>query len=173
MSMNPTTPVTYTTPDGVTRPVRVTIGAEKRIAEKFGKPFPVVLNQYDVAALPDILYLCMFDDAAGGKPPKGLAPNWGDALEPDTDMKVEMTATLMAANSRGALKKSDLIEATKAVLMEEALRKMRTLGLNFGPSPDSVSESPAESSGPAPPESSTPSSSDSASASESETTAPV
>jgi hypothetical protein len=148
--MTPSPLITYTTPDGVSRPVRLTFGARKRIADKFGMPLAEVLKRYDSAAFPDILYACMCDDAAGGKPPKGLAPNWADGIL-----------------SKGGIEKNVL----KAMIEEQMMAEMRAkYGSLFGVSPDSASESLTADSGPAPTESSTPSASDTASESASETT---
>jgi hypothetical protein len=166
--MSPSPLVTYTTPDGVSRLVRLTFGARKRIADKFGMPLPEVLKRYDAAAFPDILYCCMCDDAKGGKPPKDLAPNWADALDVDSAMETEMAATFMQMLAKGGLEKNVL----KAMIEDQMMAEMRAkYGLIFGASPISALGSLPGDSGPAPTESSTPSSGDSGSASESETTA--
>lgn len=168
--MSPSPIVTYTTPDGVKRPVRLTFGARKRIADQFGMPLPEVLKRYDSAAFPDILYCCMCDDAAGGKPPKGLSPDWAAALEMDADTEAEMAAVFMQIVTKGSVEKNVL----KALIQEEMASAMKArYGLNFGPSPSSASESLPGSSGPAQSESSTPSSSSTASESERATSAPA
>jgi hypothetical protein len=168
--MSPTATVTYTTPDGVKRAVRLTFGARKRIADKFGMPLAEVMKRYDTAALPDILYCCMCDDAAGGKPPKDLPPNWADGLEIDADMETEMSVSFMEMLAKGGIEKN----ALRAMIQDGMASQMKArYGLSFGPSPDSASESLPVSSGAAPTESSTHSPGDSASASDSSTTAPA
>lgn len=167
--MTPSSLVTFTTPDGVSRPVRLTFGARKRIADKFGMPLPEVLKRYDAAAFPDILYCCMYDDAAGGKPPKGLSPNWADALDVDAAMETEMAATFMQMLSKGGLEKNVLKALIEKIQAEQMMAKY---GSAFGLSLDSASDSPTANSGHAPSENSTLSASDSASASDSPTTAP-
>jgi hypothetical protein len=166
--MSPTATVTYTTPDGVKRAVRLTFGARKRIADKFGMPLAEVLKRYDSAAFPDILYCCMCDDAAGGKPPKGLPPNWADGLEIDADMETEMSVAFMEMLTKGGIEKNVL----RTMIREEMSSQMKTrYGSSSGPSPISTSDSPPADFGPAPTGSSTRSASDTESASESSTTA--
>lgn len=167
--MAPTPLVTFTTPDGVSRPVRLTFGARKRIADKFGMPLPEVLKRYDSAAFPDILYCCMHDDAAGGKPPKGLAPNWADSLDIDSEMETEMAATFMSMLSKGGLEKNVLKVLIEKVQTEQMKERYGSI---FGVLLDSASDSPTDNSGPAQSENSTPSATDSASASASPTTEP-
>jgi hypothetical protein len=167
--MSPTETITYTTPDGVKRPVRLTFGARKRIAEKFGMPLANVLDRFDSAALPDILYCCMFDDAAGGKPPKGLAPNWAEDIEIDAEMETEMAAVFMEMLAKGGIEKNVL----RALIRGEMANQTKArYGLSFGPSPVSASESLPDSSGPVRTESSTPSATPGESASSSPTIAP-
>jgi hypothetical protein len=166
--MSPSPLITYTTPDGVSRPVRLTFGARKRIADKFGMPLAEVLKRYDSAAFPDILYACMCDDAKGGKPPKDLPPNWADSLDIDSAIETDMAATFMQLLSKGGLEKNVL----KALIEEEMASQMRAkYGSIFGASPISILDSLPADSGPAPIESSTPSSSDGSIASASSTTA--
>ena len=64
--------VTYKTPDGVTRPVRFTFGALRRIVERLGCTFGAAFQKYSEACLPEIVYCCLYD--RDGKPPEGLDP---------------------------------------------------------------------------------------------------
>lgn len=167
--MSPSPLITFTTPDGVSRPVRLTFGARKRIADKFGMPLAEVLKKYDAAAFPDILYACMCDDSKGGKPPKDLAPNWADPLDIDSGMETEMAATFMQLLSKGGLEKNVL----KAMIEEQMMAELRArYGSTFGASPISALGSPPDDSGVAPSESSMPSASDTKSGNESPTIEP-
>src|SRR5690242_2466152 len=132
--MNPTETVTYTTPDGVKRAVRLTFGARKRIAEKFGKPLGTVMQQFDSAAYPDILYCCMFDDA--GKPPKGLDPAWADNLDLDAEMEIEMATVVMQMMTKGRVEKNVLRAGIEAEMKQQMEKRF---GFSFGPSPDNAS----------------------------------
>jgi hypothetical protein len=145
--MMPIAEVPYTTPDGVERSLRFTLGSRKRIAERFKEPdLKKVMALYGDGALPEIAYCMMYDEK--GKPPKGLdAEEFAESL--DEDAAVPLLAAVMSAADRGRTPKNEL----EAMLRET----MAQTGSISGASPASVSGSPPESSGPAPNESLTPS----------------
>lgn len=140
---NPTTeePVFYTTPDGVERRVRYHLGAEKRIIDHFGVGVKAALDKYDKAALPTMLYCCMFG-------PRGVPPEDLDLLdfEESVDPKEApgMMAALLAAIGKGAVPKNEL----EALIRKGMDQQMQALtGFVSGLSPDSASESQTTNSG--------------------------
>src|SRR5690348_5984389 len=104
--MLPVSGVSYTTPDGVERPLRFTLGARKRIAEKFGEPnLQRIFVKFGDGALPDIAYALMFDEK--GKPPADLDP--AELAERLTDDEaVALLAAVMSAASKGKVEKKEL-----------------------------------------------------------------
>lgn len=162
--MSPTETVTYTTPDGVERDLRFTLGARKRIAEKFGMPsIQDIFTKYGDGALPEIAYAMMYDQQ--GKPPAGLDLS---ALAEGVEDPLPLLAALMSAASKGATPKNEL-EALLRTAQQMEVAKL--IGTTFGPLPGSVSNSPTPNSGGSPNENLTPSASSSASPSESQTIA--
>lgn len=148
--MTPTAPVTFTTPDGVERILRFTLGARKRIAERFHElSIQVVLNRLGEGAVPEIAYCMMFDEA--GDPPKDLDAK---RLCEGLDDGIPLLAAIMAAVSKGALPKNEL----EALLREaQEMEAKKLIGSVFGRLLDSASKSQQQSSGGAPTENSTPS----------------
>ena len=155
--MTPLKAVTLTTPDGVSRELRDTPGARKRIFEKFGEPnFIKIAEARGDWALFEVAYLMMYDRK--GNPPEGLTL---DQFMEDssTSSRTEMLAAIMAAVSNGEKSKNDL---------EALLKKAEetSTGSLSGPSVPSASDSQTINSGGATPSSnSTPESSDTTSGS--------
>ncbi len=170
--MDPITPVTIKTPDGVERSLRFTFGARKRIVDLLGCGPREALTKYDSGALPDLLYACMFGQ--DGDPPVNKDGSPFDVKayreSADQDASTEMMAAFLGAMTKGAVPKNEL-EALVRKSQEDEVRKM--FGLTSGALLDSASGSPPESSGISPSESSTPSPSGTESKSEGSTTAQV
>lgn len=140
--MSPITPVKYTTPDGVERALRFTFGAQRRIVERLGCTAVEALQKYENAALPDMLYACMFDEY--GKPPLDLDPVvFAETADPES--AAEMMAAFMSAVTKGKSPKNEL-----EALIREAMEKqfsLTTFGSQLGVSLESASGSPTQSSG--------------------------
>lgn len=138
--MMPTENVTYTTPDGVERILRFTLGARRRIAEWFNEPdVIVILQKISDGALPDIAYAMMYD--AAGDPPEGLdRKTFAESL----DDGVPLLAAVMSAVGKGATPKNEL-----EAMLREAKQKetTRLIGSVFGASPDIASISAQVNSG--------------------------
>lgn len=125
-------PVPITTPDGVERILRFTLGARRRISRDLGKPFGDVMQTLSDEDLPTLLYHCLHDE--DGNPPQGLTiTRLEESLEPG-DSK-EVLAMLLAAMSQGSVKKNE------ALAMIEATQRAASTGSNSGPLPVSISES--------------------------------
>ena len=136
--MTPLKSVTLTTPDGVSRELRDTPGARKRIFEKFGEPnFIEIAKVRGDWALFEVAYLMMYDRK--GNPPEGLTLEqfMEDA---STSSRTELLAAIMAAVSNGEKSKNDLEALLKKA--EEA-----STGSTSGPSVPSASDSQTISSG--------------------------
>lgn len=123
--MNAVTPIPLTLPDGVTRELRFTLGARKRIQDRLGLDLNSALQKYDAGALPDILYSLMHD--AKGNPPLDITPNeLAETL--GTDSTVEIMAAIMSAATQGKLSKNVL-----EPIILDVLRKQQLLtGSNSG-----------------------------------------
>lgn len=164
--MMPTEIVTYTTPDGVERVLRFTLGARKRIADAFGIPdIQAIFAKYGDGALPQLAFAMMFD--ANGDAPGGL-----DVVQfaEGVDDPLPLLAALMSAATKGATPKN-VLEALLRKAQQMEVEKL--IGSTFGASPDSASESQPKNSGGLLSENSTLSASDSANQSASPTTAPA
>lgn len=103
--MNAVKPTPFTTPDGVGRELRFTLGARKRIVEAFGMQLKSALDKYDSAAFPEVLYALLHDK--DGNPPVGITVGYLAENLPDSD-RVEIMVAIMAASSNGKLEKKDL-----------------------------------------------------------------
>jgi hypothetical protein len=127
-------PAIITTPDGVERSLRFTLGARRRIARDLGRSFAEVMQGLSDEDLPTLLYHLLFDE--DGNPPAGLSiAKLEESYEPG-DTK-ELLATLLSAMSQGSVKKNEAME------MIEAGQRSMTMdtGLTSGASPVSISES--------------------------------
>lgn len=163
--MMPTERVTYTTPDGVERELRFTLGARKRIAEKFGMPdIKGIFATFGDGALPDLAYAMMFD--AHGKPPALDIVEFAE----NTDDPLPLLAALMSAATKGRTPKNEL-EALLRKAQQMEVEKL--IGSTFGASPDSASDSQLKNSGGSPNPNLTHSATDTAIASAQPTTAPA
>jgi hypothetical protein len=161
--MGAITPVTYTTPDGIERSLRYTMGAARRIGADFGtNNLQKLLNQYDYACVPRLVYYCLFD--ASGNPPDGLtAAQFEEQFPGDNETGLKALSALMSAMSQGKASKNEL----------EARMRTETdqpTGSESGPSASNASDSPTRSSGTLLSMSSTPSSSDTETSSDSSIT---
>ncbi len=141
--MNAVVPIEFTTPDGVTRTLRATNGARRRIAEHFGElDVQQILAKNGDGALSEIAYLMMFDE--DGKPPNislakfsELIP-WGDGTA--------LLALVLSAFSQGRTSPNEMEAQLKAV-QELSLKIPMSTGSDSGPSVATASDSPTETSG--------------------------
>jgi hypothetical protein len=142
--MNTVTPVTITTPDGVERELRFTLGARKRIHEIFGFGFQEALDKYDSGAFPGILYALMHDST--GKPPEVTIEWLAENLPADSSN--EILASIMSAGSQGKASPKE-IEALLAQAQQAAAdaERLKRIGSTSGPSVRSASESAQTTSG--------------------------
>ena len=141
--MNAVTPVTITTPDGVERELRFTLGARKRIMESFGCNMKEALDKYDSGAFPGLLFALMHN--ADGRPP-AVSSEWLAENIP-VDAENEILAAIMSAGTQGKTAKKD-IEALLRVAREAQIKDILKLnGSISGASALSVSESVPETSG--------------------------
>lgn len=143
--MNAVQPVLLRLPgEEVERELRFTLGARKRIEDKFGKGLLQALKEQGYGALPDILYALMHDRK--GKPPDFDVEELRENLPADGG--VEILAAVMSAATQGQTPKNE-IEALLKLEQEKEARKMleELIGSGSGVSADSASGSPTDSSG--------------------------
>lgn len=141
--MNTVTPVTITTPDGVERELRFTLGARKRINEIFGCGMKEALDKFDAGAFPGVLFALMYDRE--GKPPD-VTIAWLEENLP-SDASNEIMAAIMSSAVQGKTPKKDIEDLLRAA-NELQLRQMQGgTGLSSGPSAPRSSESMIETSG--------------------------
>lgn len=149
--MSPIKPVTFTTPDGVERLLRASIGTKKLIHDQFGCSAQDALNQHGDGCLPDIAFALMHDEE--GNPPEGIT-----ARKLAFSMAAEDTYALMgavfAAFSNGRTSPNDMEAALRTAIATEnevaqVLEKLEqmSIGSTSGDSADNLSDSPIESSG--------------------------
>ncbi len=140
--MNAVKPTPFTTPDGVERQLRFTLGARRIIQDSFGMTLKEALDKYDSGAFPEILYALMHDDK--GNPPEGVTVQslkFNLAAEDST----EILAAIMAAASNGKTEKKEI----EALLKENLKKRTAPLGSASGasaPTPE-LSDSQTGSSG--------------------------
>lgn len=146
------TPVKYTAPDGTTWSLRYTLGATRRIAADFGtNNLKTLLNQYDYACVPRLIYYCMFDEK--GNPPNGMTvQQFEESFPGDAQIGIDALAALMSAMAQGSVEKKELEARMWAAI--------NPTGSNSGPSEFSASASQTPSYGTSPTPNSTPSQSD-------------
>lgn len=137
--MNAVKPTPFTTPDGVERELRFTLGARKRIVDAFGMQLKGALDKYDSAAFPEVLFALMHDQH--GKPPAGITVEYLAENLPDSD-RVEIMVTIMAASSNGKLEK----KALEPILRKAMSAEMDT-GSKSGVSAPNFSDSLTNNSG--------------------------
>ena len=142
--MNTVTAVSITTPDGVERELRFTLGARKRIHEIFGFGFQEALDKFDYGAFPGILYALMHDST--GKPPDVTIEWLAENLPADSSN--EILASIMSAGSQGKASPKE-IEALliQAQLAASEAERLKRIGSTSGPSVHSASASQPASSG--------------------------
>ena len=158
-------PVMFTTPDGVERPLRFTMGARRRMAIEFGSAnIQAILQTYDYGAVPRMLYLLLFDEK--GNPPPFSKEEFEESFPSDSDLGDAAIAAIMSAALQGRIEKKDL----EAAIAEF---KKNLIGSNSGALASAASDSPTNNSGDFTPPSSTPSPADTGIESESQTTAPA
>ena len=139
--MNLVKPVVLTTPDGVDRELRFTLGARKRIVDRFGMDMQSALNKYDSGAYPEILFALMHDSK--GQPPVGVSVDeLSESLAPEDGP--EILAAILSAASQGKKTKNELEPLIRAA-MDAAM--MQTTGSTSGASPLAPLDSPTNNSG--------------------------
>lgn len=136
--MNAVKPTPFTTPDGVERELRFTLGARKRIQDLLGMPLKEALDKYDSAAFPHVLFALLHDRE--GKPPEGITIEFLAENLPDSD-RVEIMAVIMAASSNGKLEKNELEPLIRKWMIKAAT------GSDSGASVLNASDSPMNNSG--------------------------
>lgn len=137
----PTPTVTYTTPDGVERVLRFTLGARRRIAERFKEPnVMTIITKIGDGALPEIAYCMMYDEE--GNPPAGLLMR---SFQESVDDATPILAAVMSAVQKGAVPPNELEAMLRKAQQEMAEKAL--IGSAPGVSPDIASDSPLENSG--------------------------
>lgn len=117
--MNVVTPVSYTTPDGVERKVRSSLGAQKRVTERFGDNLQAALNKHGAAMLAELLYLYLYDEKQN--PPKDLTVAELEEMLPSSqESLVEILSVIGSANTQGAIDKKNFAERIRAALQKAA-----------------------------------------------------
>ena len=144
--MGAITPVKYTTPDGIERSLRYTLGAARRIAEDFGSSnVQKLLNKYDFGCVPRLIYYCLFDSK--GHPPDGMTADEFEQLFPgDVDTSRAALAAFISAVSQGKTEKNEIEARMREVMDAEG----NPTGSPSGPSESSASDSPTSNSGTSP-----------------------
>lgn len=136
--MNAVVSVPFTTPDGVERQLRSTLGAKKRICDLLGMHAHDALNKYDSGAFPYILFALLHD--ANGNPPEGITVSYlAENLLPENT--VEILAAIYSALSNGQVEKKAL-----EPVIQKRLTELLT-GLHSGASVLNPSDSPTDNSG--------------------------
>lgn len=132
-------PVLLTTGDGVEREIRFTLGARKRMAERFGtESLQEILNRLGDGAVSGLVYCCMYD--RDGKPPAGLAEEAFAEMLPG-NASGELLATFFSAVTQGEVPKN-VIEARITAALRESI-----IGSGSGASEPSASDLPPPISG--------------------------
>jgi len=130
------TPVEFVTPDGVSRELRFTRGAKRRIVDRLGVGLHAALEKYDSGAFPEILYAMMHD--VNGKPPADLTvESLAETIPDDGDDDAGTLAAIMAAATQGRATKNDLEPLIRKAMEErqkEEMKKYSTNGSTSGPS---------------------------------------
>lgn len=119
--MDAVTPVTITTPDGVERSLRSTLGSRKRISEHFGITMPEAIKKYGEGAIPAILWAMLHDEQ--GQPPPFSVQYLEDNLP--SEQATALFAAILSASTNGRTSKNEL-----EGLMLEVIR--REIGLPTG-----------------------------------------
>lgn len=140
--MNTVTPVTFTTPDGVERTLRWTLGARTRIKERFHCDLVEALQKHGDGAAADLLWCCLYDKE--GKPPADITlVELRESLPGDAC--VDVMAVVMSAATQGKASPNE-VEALIRAQMKEAAAESQTSSIS-GASELSASDSPTNSSG--------------------------
>lgn len=138
-------PVTITTPDQVSRVLRLTFGAQKRISDRVGNPeIPEVAKDlanasdlytinYIASNLVDLAYCLVYNE--DGTPPSDLTLEKMREMYPPDDP--ELFGAVVEAMSRGKKKQQEMSKALQG--LEDAL--IKTIGSRSGASPESTSTS--------------------------------
>lgn len=137
--MNIVVPIQITTPDGVERTLRATLGARKRIRNTFKCDMQEALNVYGDGALPEIAFSLMHD--AKGKPPEGItAEELAESIAPEDALS--LMSAILAAFSQGKTDPNE-VEALLTRLREMDQTKEQTnTGSTSGDSVTAASELP-------------------------------
>ncbi|SRR5579885_826640 len=120
--MHTVEPVKITTPDGVERELRFTLGARKRIAQIFGMQMTEALNKMGDGAIPGILWALLHD--ATGKAPD-VSITWLEENLP-ADSATELHAAIMSAVVQGKTSKNEIEELLRKI--QEAKSTISTSG---------------------------------------------
>jgi hypothetical protein len=142
--MTPLKAVTLTTPDGVSRELRDTPGARKRIFDRFQeKNFLTLARDRGDWVLIEVAYLMMYD--RDGNPPKDLT--LGHFMEDASAAadSSELFAAVMSAVSNGTKTKNEIEVLLKKA--QEAMEAETSIGSPSGLLTSSASDSPTPSSG--------------------------
>ncbi len=141
--MNVVVPVEFTSPDSVTRKIRATNGARRRIAAHFGEAdIQKILREKGDGALGEIAYLMMFD--ADGNPPDISMARFTESLPWGEGTK--LLALVLAAFSQGQTSPNEM-EAQLNAVQELSQSSTISTGSNSGDSAESPLDSPAPNSG--------------------------
>jgi hypothetical protein len=127
-------PVTITTPDGVERSLRFTLGSRRRIARDLGRPFADIMQGLTDEELPTLIYNLCFDE--DGNPPAGLSIAKLEESYDPANAK-ELLAEIFAAMSQGSLKKNEALD-----MIDKLSTTKMPIGSPSGASPVSISDSP-------------------------------
>lgn len=147
--MTPLKSAKFLCPDGLEREVRFSLGAQRRISDRFGVPILEVFNKHGDGGLPELVYLCMYD--AKAQPPSGLSLEEFSEAVPG-NAAPELLAVLVEAITQGKIPKEQA-----EVMIRELTRRSLPTGFTFGVSDANASASPIAPSGGSPSESSSPS----------------
>jgi hypothetical protein len=136
--MHSVKPTTIVLPDGVERELRSTLGARKRIIDRFGMSMKDVLDKYDSGAFPEVLYAMMHD--ADGNPPT-VSVKWMEENLPES-AGPEILAAIISAMSQGAKPKNEIESLVNEAMMNQAWLQAKGMnGSNSSPSEPSDSAS--------------------------------
>ena len=140
--MNVVVPVEITTADGVTRQLRATYGARKRIHKRFdGISIQEAIEKFGDEAAVEIVYLMMYDEH--GKQPSISLEEFHESL--DFQSVETFYALIISALTQGKKSPNEIMALVETLNQSQSLTT--STGSTPGDSADSASDSQTESSG--------------------------
>ena len=147
--MSAVTPIEFVAADGVVRQLRWTLGARKAIKAKFGHAnIWALAAEHGDEVIPELAHFMMHDEK--GNPPDITVAHLDNTTTPEAG--VELFSKMLSACTQGKQSPNEILDqltqaAEAAKLIQETLKKATNTGSESGPSADTASDSPTETSG--------------------------